>query len=291
MNLFQIGRMQRLLGQPTEALAAFERSLLKARESGDRRVKAMVLGVIGELCLMDLNDLDRARSCLTRSVALFEEVGDPERQSIFGGQLGMVHLARGDPAAARLGLARAIRMAVRGRWQGSLATHLANLARVQLAEGSFDAALASARRGRTALESFLGGFAQTDGETDLTRHRKVMDAGMLAAAAAGDPRALLSFLELGRIEELQATLGAQRRVRLSIVPTELSTWEVANREQYERARREIDRALISGDPEDSEEKSLALRLAMDFVRGHDQWSHPSYWAGWTLYECGSTRCP
>lgn len=33
--------------------------------------------------------------------------------------------------------------------------------------------------------------------------------------------------------------------------------------------------------------NAALRGAQTFVRGHEGWKHPHYWAGWTLWSAAA----
>jgi len=84
---------------PAAALPAFERALARSRASGDRRLEAIALGLIGN-CHKRLGDLDRALDHLRRSLAMKRELGDRLEEGKTLSHLGLVFWERGEYAEA-----------------------------------------------------------------------------------------------------------------------------------------------------------------------------------------------
>ena len=147
---------------PAAALPLFEQALAACLKAGDRRCRAIALGMVGN-CHKRLGHLDEALALLRQSLALKRELGDRLEEGKTLSHLGLVHWERAEypEAIARLEEAAAIGRALgEAKLEGSA---LNNLGLVYDELGDYARSRASYRR---ALELYRRtGFPRGEGDT------------------------------------------------------------------------------------------------------------------------------
>ena len=88
----------------------------------------------------------------------------------------------------------------------------------------------------------------------------------------------------GRIYRMEGILGLTRAFMFAGTPRVIcSLWKVDD--EATRALMTRFYALWGGatEGEDGVSAAAALRRAQEFVRSHEKWEHPQYWAAWVLW--------
>lgn len=162
--LVALGTMYRRLHRTTKAMSAYDGALALASRSSELALAAR--GYMGvAVSLYDSGELDGAIGNYERALELFERVSDTSFELMVTQSLAAVHLEQGDTAAARDLAQRALDRGLAvgdDRWA---AVAEVVLARVALAEGHAEDALASA----THAERILGVAADDIQRADALR--------------------------------------------------------------------------------------------------------------------------
>jgi eukaryotic-like serine/threonine-protein kinase len=182
------GRAHWRLGEPANAIAAWDAAKLAYRAGGDLRGLAATLHWEGTFYHTNLDDLDRALAVLEEALALYRRIGNRRGLGEVLFNIGQVHKDLGDPAGARAAFEEALEAIREVGAEEMLANTLKSLAQVHAVEGDergagelFDQALALARASgvRGFLVFLLAEAAETLG---LLGHRARAEAMLLEAA-------------------------------------------------------------------------------------------------------------
>jgi len=98
--LRNLGIVNAVLSNYTEARLYYEQSLAIKRELGDLRGESATLNSLGVM-IYDLGDYLQARQYLEQSLNIKREIGDRRGEEIAMNNLGLVAYSQGDPVAAR----------------------------------------------------------------------------------------------------------------------------------------------------------------------------------------------
>jgi len=191
---YMAGYLHRLLGEPREAIAPFERALDLWRRQGDRRRQADTLNQKG-LAQWALSDAPAALASYGDALALWEAAGDQASAASTLNNLGLVHQSTGDPRRAREVFERALALFRETGDGGREAAVLNNLGAIYDVLGEPDLALGSYGR---ALEGFRALGLQS-GEADALNNLGLINdfLGEPQAALEAYRQALEIFRQLG----------------------------------------------------------------------------------------------
>jgi hypothetical protein len=112
--------MLRGLGQPEQAWAMHEESLVAARTMGSLWSTAMSLERLAELAL-DEGKVDRATALIEESQALLTQIGDARSYRMSIWRLGHIALAADDPRRAAERFAEGLRLSLQASRRGEIA--------------------------------------------------------------------------------------------------------------------------------------------------------------------------
>ena len=95
LALYQLGWAKDATGDPTAALAAYDRALRLYRAAGNRAGEAVTLSNIGAV-YDGLGDRQRALECFGQALLVTLEVGDRAREAVTRFNVAMIHRDQGD---------------------------------------------------------------------------------------------------------------------------------------------------------------------------------------------------